>query len=150
MTISHRSIFDIDKTTKLYSEKDGVDVKYVCTSSVPGLSGYNHADIFYRETPHKIFGNKYFGLMSTPTTRIMKNLGVYIFNADSVEGMEIEGIENNGLFHYSRSGHDFFTPPGCGFSLDGGRAYSRIVYDGDRPKFSTYEIIEGIMRIKND
>ena len=60
MNIVHENLFDIEKVEKIYSEKDGVEVKYVCTtdlraSDVP-------VDVFYRATPHPQFGNHYFGI----------------------------------------------------------------------------------------
>ena len=60
MNIHHDPLFDTAKVEKIYSEKDGVPVKYVCTtdlraSDVP-------VDVYYRETPHPQFGNRYFGI----------------------------------------------------------------------------------------
>lgn len=34
MYIHHRPMLDTTKVEKHYSEKDGVDVKYVCTSAI--------------------------------------------------------------------------------------------------------------------
>jgi hypothetical protein len=60
MNIQHNPIFDTAKVEKLYTEKDGVEVKYVCTSA---LGSQEFAtDIFYRATPHPQFGNRYFAL----------------------------------------------------------------------------------------
>jgi hypothetical protein len=67
MTILHHPIFDIAKVEALYSEKDGVPVRYVCTSA-PNKSATYAVDIFYRETPHPEFGNHYFGLYLQSTT----------------------------------------------------------------------------------
>jgi hypothetical protein len=61
MKIHHRPILDAARVEKFYSEKDGVQVKYVCTSAPNQYATYA-ADIFYRDTPHPEFGNHYFGL----------------------------------------------------------------------------------------
>ena len=117
MDIKHPSIFDKDKVIEHYSKKDGVEVKYVCTTDL--LNSDVPADIFYRETPHPEFGNRYFGLFYHP---IKKHL--MITNADMVEDFEfgmIKDTENN--WYYSASHHD------CLFiedkMIDGGRQYIR-------------------------
>jgi hypothetical protein len=56
--IKHEPQFDTDKICKIYSEKDGVPIKYVCTSALGDEA--QAMDIFYRDTPHPKFGNKYF------------------------------------------------------------------------------------------
>ena len=53
MNVQHEPLFDTAKVEKIYSEKDGVAVKYVCTtdlraSDVP-------VDVFYRATPHPAY-----------------------------------------------------------------------------------------------
>ena len=60
MNIQHQSLFDIAQLEEHYSNKDGVPVKYVCTSDLR-VSDIP-MDIFYRETPHPEFGNYYFGV----------------------------------------------------------------------------------------
>jgi hypothetical protein len=117
MKIKHNPVFNTEEVCKHYTEKDGVDVTYVCTtdlhmSDVP-------CDIFYRETPHPEFGNKYFGLT------YMKDRGVVITNGDMVEGFEIPMIEDDdGMYTYSRSHHDFIQCKN-GNMIDGGRNYVR-------------------------
>ena len=117
MDIKHPTIIDKDKVIEIYEAKDGVPIKYVCTtdlsrSDVP-------TDIFYRDSPHPEFGNRYFGLFYHP---IEKHL--LITNADMVEGFEfgmIKDSDNN--WYYSSSHHD------CIFiedkMIDGGRKYIR-------------------------
>jgi len=39
MNIEHEPLFDTAKVEKIYSEKDGVDVKYVCTTD---LNAHDH------------------------------------------------------------------------------------------------------------
>ena len=56
INIKHYPITKTNQVAELYSEKDGVDVKYVCTTELSDTI----ADIFYRDTPHPEFGNKYF------------------------------------------------------------------------------------------
>ena len=119
--INHEPRLEIEKIIQHYTEKDGVEVKYVCTtdlrnSDVPW-------DIFFRETPHPDFGNRYFGLANVP------NRGLLITDADLVEELEFGMIMADGKYHYSQSHHD------CKFigdqMIDGGRKYIRssgVVY----------------------
>jgi hypothetical protein len=65
--VMHNPLFDTDKVCKHYSEKDGVPIKYVCTSALGDEA--QAMDIFYRDTPHPEFGNRYFGLYHHPMTR---------------------------------------------------------------------------------
>lgn len=116
MYIHHRPMLDTTKVEKHYSEKDGVDVKYVCTSAIGDEA--QAMDIFYRETPHPEFGNRYFGLYNG-------SQGLMITNADKIEEAEFGMKEHNGEWHYSQHRHDFYTIGDV--SLDGGRAYFRVV-----------------------
>jgi hypothetical protein len=122
MDIRHPTIFDKDAVIKHYSEKDGVEIKYVCTtdlqrSDVP-------ADIFYRETPHPVFGNRYFSLFYKPSITGNSTPTIMIGNADIVETFEFGMIKSSDdQWYYSASHHD------CIFieekMIDGGRAYIR-------------------------
>lgn len=76
-------------------------------------------DIFYRETPHPDFGNRYFGLYYGYDDRL------YITNADAIEATEFTMVEVDGQLHYSQHRHDFHTIDDV--SIDGGRAYTRLV-----------------------
>ena len=78
MNISHKPISDTDKVAKRYSEKDGVEVKYVCTTE---FGKKPVSDIFFRKTPHPTFGNRYFGLYHDHL--IGKT---FICNADAIDG----------------------------------------------------------------
>ena len=118
MNIKHYPNFNTDEVIEKYEEKDGVSIKYVCTtdlraSDVP-------VDIFYRETPHPEFGNRYFGLYYDhyrDTTMIT--------NADIVETFEFGVVENDaGEFEYSQSHHDYKKFEN-GNMIDGGRQYIR-------------------------
>ena len=115
MNIVHENLFHIEAIVEHYTKKDGVDVKYVCTtdlnaSDVP-------VDVFYRETPHPEFGNRYFGLYwDTVRNNLM------ITNADVVESFEFGMIEQDGKYYYSQSHHDYKTLDN-GKMIDGGRAY---------------------------
>jgi hypothetical protein len=117
MKIHHEPLFDTKKVEAHYTEKDGVEVRYVCTtdlraSDVP-------VDIFYRATPHPEFSNRYFGLYhDTIRNHIM------ITNADVVEELEFGMIEQNGEYYYSQSHHDYKTLDN-GKMIDGGRQYIR-------------------------
>jgi hypothetical protein len=131
MTIKHYPVFDIDKVKEDYTEKDGVPVQYVCTTDL-ALSDCP-ADVFYRETAHPEFGNRYFGLYADREGRVM------ITNADGVEEFEFGMVVNDeGDWEYSQSHHDYKQFQNCSM-IDGGRAYIRsnghhVVYrlvDGD-------------------
>ena len=116
MNIQHKPLFDTAKVEEVYTEKDGVEVKYVCTtdlnaSDVP-------VDVFYRPTPHSQFGNRYFGLYYDHVRDHMM-----ITNADIVESLEFGMIENQGKYYYSQSHHDYKVVEGK--MIDGGRAYIR-------------------------
>ena len=83
-------------------------------------------DIFYRETPHPEFGNRYFGLYyNMYDTRVTQEPRLMITNADKIESVEFGMKEHNGEWHYSQHRHDFYTVGDV--SLDGGRAYFRCV-----------------------
>ena len=129
MEIKHQPLFDTNKIVSHYTEKDGVPVKYVCTSA---LGSEEFAmDIFYRDTPHPKFGNRYFGLYQSPMSG-----SLMITNADRIENVEfgmIQDDENN--LHYSAHRHDYKVVDEK--MIDGGRAYV---------KSNTSTII---MRLKN-
>lgn len=133
MNIKHYPITNIDKVEKLYSEKDGVPVKYACTTELPNGS---IGDIFYRDTPHPEFGNKYFSFY-------LKDYGDYevarIANADQVEDLTFGMVENDdGDLEYSQYRHDYKSFKN-GNMIDGGRDYIRsncevkefVVRDGE-------------------
>ena len=115
--IKHYPTFDTDKVCKLYSDKDGVPIKYVCTSAING--DVKDMDIFYRETPHPEFGNRYFGLFQNA------RLGVMITNADVIEDLQFGLVENDdGELEYSSHRWDYKQFEN-GNTIDGGRAYVR-------------------------
>lgn len=116
LNIQHEPLFDTAKIEAHYTEKDGVEVKYVCTtdlnaSDVP-------VDVFYRATPHPQFGNRYFGLFYDRVRDCMM-----ITNADIVESLEFGMIESEGKYYYSQSHHDYKVVGNK--MIDGGRAYIR-------------------------
>ena len=119
MNIQHTPIFDTAKVEKLYTEKDGVEVMYVCTSA-PNLNAAYAADIFYRATPHPEFGNYYFGLYHN---RFADEATVMITNADKIESFEFGMIEVEGKYYYSQHRHDYKVIDDK--MIDGGRAYIR-------------------------
>ena len=127
MDIKHPKIFDTDALEEHYSEKDGVPVHYVCTTDLKASD--KPADIFYRDTPHPEFGNKYFGLL-------WNNKEVLITNADMVEDFEFGMIKDkDNKWFYSSSHHDCIFVDGK--MIDGGRAYTRST------------VLDGTFRIKN-
>ena len=122
MKIQHRSLFDTKVAEALYTKKDGVPVSYVCTS---GSKHSTYAmDIFYRETPHPKFGNRYFGLFYDQDTRLMANPRIMITTADWVEDLTFGMIKSEGYWHYSSHRWDM-VQTGVGF-IDGGREYVRL------------------------
>lgn len=120
MTINHESLFETNKLEKYYTEKDGVPVKYVCTSA---LGGQEFAvDVFYRETPHPQFGNCYFGLYRN---HYAAGAQIMITNADVIEELEFAMVEDSkGVLYYSAHRHDYKVLDN-GNMIDGGRAYVR-------------------------
>lgn len=135
MKIQHNPLFDADAVTDHYSKLDGVPVTYVCTSELdPG--NLVPVDVFFRETPHPEFGNRYFGLyQSTLTGKMM------ITNADRIENLSFACVlDSEGNLHYSRDRHDYVTTD-AGNMIDGGRAYTRT----NNCKVFTYVVKDGIM-----
>ena len=113
MNIQHESLFNTAKVEELYTKKDGVEVKYVCTTDLK--TSDMPMDIFYRATPHPEFGNRYFGLFWN------NNKSVMITDADVVESLEFGMIKDNGKYYYSQSHHDYKV---IGEQMiDGGRQY---------------------------
>jgi len=117
MDIKHPKVFanETDKIIDHYSRKDGVNIKYVCTTDLRNSD--MPADVFYRETPHPEFGNRYFGLFNSSN-------GLMITDADFVEDFEfgmIKDKDNN--WYYSSSHHDCLFIEGK--MIDGGRQYIR-------------------------
>ena len=146
MNINHRPIFDTKRVCELYSAKDGVPVTYVCTSALGDEA--QAMDIFYRETPHPEFGNRYFGLYyNMYDTRVTQEPRLMITNADKIESVEFGMKEHNGEWHYSQHRHDFYTVGDV--SLDGGRAYFRCV-GNVRTLTKWFEIKDGEFVEKTD
>jgi hypothetical protein len=129
MNIHHRPIFDTKRVCKIYSEKDGVPITYICTTALN--EGTVPVDVFYRGTPHPEFGNRYFGLFESNSYGGVRG-GVSITNADAVEDLSFEMIEVDGQWHYSQHRHDFYSVGGT--TIDGGRAYIRLVGDIHVPR----------------
>lgn len=132
MIIKHYPVTNIEKVEKYYSEKDGVPVKHVCSTEF----GDAVADIFYRETPHPEFGNRYFAAL-------FRGDQAYIANADGVENLTFGMVENDdGQLEYSQSRHDYKSFDN-GNMIDGGRDYIRssgqvkifVVRDGQMTTF---------------
>jgi hypothetical protein len=120
LPFKHRPIFDTDKIVKHYTDKDGVDIKYVCTSAVSEYAAFA-ADVFYRDTPHPQFGNRYFALYHN---YFADKATIMITNADRIETFDFCCIEYDGHYHYSQHRHDYLAFPNKTM-IDGGRAYVR-------------------------
>lgn len=117
MDIKHPYQFDKEKIESHYTEKDGVPVKYVCTTDLKASDV--PVDVYYRPTPHPEFGNRYFGLYND-----RMNDRVMICNADIVESFEFGMIKDkDNHWYYSCSHHDCIFVDGK--MIDGGRQYIR-------------------------
>jgi hypothetical protein len=139
MNIQHSPLFDTARVEKLYSEKDGVTVKYVCTSA-PNEHATYAADIFYRETPHPEFGNRYFGIYRATGYGAALEPQIFITNADPIEGLEFGMIEGPEGWEYSQHRHDYRQVGDC--AVDGGRSYFKRAGDLSVPaKFM--KIVDG-------
>jgi len=131
MDINHQPLFQTDKIVSHYTEKDGVPVKYVCTTDLKASDV--PVDVFYRATPHPEFGNRYFGLYHDHYRDC-----VMITNADVVETFEFGMIENDtGELEYSQSHHDYKLFEN-GNMIDGGRQYIR-----SSRSCKVYKIVDG-------
>jgi len=142
--IKHEPLFDSEKIISHYTEKDGIEITYVCTSAL----GHEEfaMDIFYRETPHPKFGNRYFGLYRNPVTGLLM-----ITSADKIEEVSFGMIrDDNGDLHYSAHRHDYRVIDNK--MVDGGRAYVRTdshveyykIKDGIFLETTDYDNIRGI------
>ena len=127
MKINHSPLFDTKRVEELYKHKDGVPVTYVCTSAIGGEA--QAMDIFYRETPHPDFGNRYFGLYRNQ--HFAADGMIMITNADKIEDAEFGMLEGSDGWEYSQHRHDFRYVGAC--AIDGGRAYIRRVGDLSAP-----------------
>jgi hypothetical protein len=136
MNINHRPNLDIERVCKLYSEKDGVPVTYVCTTALG--DGTQAMDVFYRDTPHPDFGNRYFGLYRNQ--HFASDGMIMITNADKIEDLTFEMIKVNDQYHYSRHRHDFHSVGDV--SIDGGRAYTKLVGNVNVPR-ATLKVVNG-------
>lgn len=137
MKIRHYSIFDTKAVEDLYTKKDGVPVTYVCTT---GRENDTYArDIFYRETPHPKFGNKYFCLYRNPNPESKGTL--LIGSADWVEDLKFDMIKSEGWYFYSSHRWDMVNTA-VGF-IDGGRAYTRLGFSVITPRVETFVVRSG-------
>lgn len=116
MNIKHSPIFDVQKVTDHYTKKDGVNVKYVCTTDLTASDV--PVDVYYRPTPHPQFGNHYFGVYHDHVRG-----HTMICNADKVEELDFGMIKVNDEYHYSVSHHDYKVVEDK--MIDGGRVYIR-------------------------
>lgn len=131
MNIKHAPIFDTKRVERLYSEKDGVPVKYICTTDLSVSD--RPIDVFYRDTPHPEFGNRYFGLFRNTHPAADADGNILITNADEIESYEFGMIEDkDGWMWYSQCHHDCLFLDGK--MIDGGRQYIRS--SGDHVVFA--------------
>lgn len=129
------TIFDIHTVEELFSKRDGVPIKYVCSTGF-GEEIYS-SDIFFRETPHPEFGNRYFRL-------IRHGESVYVGNADAVEDLNIIAIKKGETWLFSQHRHHFVE--GDGGCIDGGRAYTRII---GNPETTLLKVKDGEINFEN-
>ena len=133
MNIKHQPQFNTEKVTAHYSKKDGVPVKYVCTTDLDESD--RPFDIYYRDTPHPDFGNYYFGLYADDEDRMM------ICKADTVKKYSFGLISDEDGWVYSRSHHDLVeTSSG---NIDGGRRYVKRGGDLDKQEHIVCKVLDG-------
>ena len=130
MKIQHYPQFNKVKVEEHYTQKDGVKVTYVCTTDLTASDC--PVDVFYRETPHPEFGNRYFGLYND----IVRD-HLMICDADIVETLSFGMINVDGQWQYSKSHHDYRSFGEAGF-IDGGRLYCR-----SRSNVEFFKILNG-------
>lgn len=132
--ILHNPVIDVKRIEEMYSKKDGIPVKYLCTTEF--IHSRWMSDIFYRATPHPVFGNRYFGIELSPR-------GSYIFNADPIETDDFfvfTMITNeDGNLAYSRDRHDLVNQDNL--FIDGGRTYVRT--NADLGALRSFKIKDG-------
>ena len=134
--IKHEPVFNTEKVVEEYEKQDGVPVKYVCTTDI--YHSDVPVDVFYRETPHPQFGNRYLALYHDYHGRVM------ISNADKVEELEFGMVVNDeGDWEYSQSHHDYKSFNN-GSMIDGGRQYIR-----SSGFHEVYKIVDGEF-VKNE
>lgn len=138
--VKHFPKFDTQAIERLYSKKDGVPVEYVCTTE---LRSYGRPlDIYYRETPHPEFGNSYFGLGYYHYANPPFETYIGISNADEVEELTFACIPNSEeVYTYSQHTHDYREWGSA--SIDGGRSYTRLLYDRQPPEVKTFVVRDG-------
>jgi hypothetical protein len=121
--IKHFPVTNTDKVIEYYSQKDNVPISYVCTTDYNASD--RPVDIFYRNTPHPKFGNRYFGIAPN-----YEDGSYMIFSADAIERYSFGMVEDDdGNFQYSQSHHDYKIFNN-GNMVDGGREYIRSSYTG--------------------
>ena len=131
LNIKHFPIFDTEAVIEHYKSEGA---KYVCTTE---LKAYGiPVDVFYRPTPHPVYGNRYFGLYKDDFSN-----SVYICNADVVEEFNFSVIDNGkDEWTYSQYAHDLVSWGEC--YIDGGRAYTRVG-GNPVPKVISLRIVDG-------
>ena len=131
LNVKHFPIFDTEFVLEYYKPEGA---KYVCTTELRPYEA--PVDVFYRPTPHPVYGNRYFGLYRGVVTN-----SVYICNADTVENLDFCVIDNGkGEWTYSQYAHDFLSW-GENY-IDGGRAYTRVG-GNPLPKVVSLCIVDG-------
>lgn len=131
LNVKHFPIFDTGVALEHYKSEG---TKYVCTTE---LEAYGiPTDVFYRPTPHPVYGNRYFGLYRDTITNY-----VFICNADTVENLDFCVIDNGkDEWTYSQYTHDFLSW-GENY-IDGGRAYTRAG-GNPLPKVISLRVVDG-------
>ncbi len=136
--IKHYPVTNTQVIIDHYSDKDKATISYVCTTDF--YKSDRPVDIFYRSTPHPVFGNRYFGIAPS-----YESDDYVIFNADKVENFTFGMVtDDEGNFQYSQYHHDYKSFDN-GNMIDGGREYVR--YSG---KVHYYKIKDGKMIYETD
>jgi len=119
MNLKHYPNLPTEKIVQFYTKKDRVPISYVCTTALFEFDAIS-ADVFYRDTPHPEFGNRYFYLYRNSRGEIM------IGNADRVESLTFSMVKDSttDTWFYSSHRHDYIVTDDNQM-IDGGRAYTR-------------------------
>jgi hypothetical protein len=119
--------------------EDKYNAQYICESCLPVfengiLVGWHNkpACFFWTPKAHPE-GSNYFCLFVKLDEQTNKS-ALYISNGISIVNQTIEAITDGKLVIYSRHRHDFRSFPKsspCKASIDGGRDYTRVLYETD-------------------
>lgn len=117
------------------------NAKYVCSTEYKNTP----VEVFYGAEAHPVSGSRYFALYRTG-----QDNELMITNGAFVEDQTFDALESkSGEIIYSRNRYDFVSSSDSSVSIDGGRSYSRYLFDGERPKSVMLKVKDGIMQVSD-